>query len=97
MNSHDLTLIIVAVIAAVPTLLALGYKEHRDKARQEALHDEVRTNHGMRLGEHIENIEEKQDWITDLMLIHTAQDDARFQQLNLRLDAAGIPRAGDDR
>jgi hypothetical protein len=93
MNSHDLTLIVTALVAAIPPTAAVWLQARRNKRRVADLHDEVRTNHGKRLGEHIEDMEATLGNVVKLQLLHTAQDDARFGQLNDRLDRAGIPRA----
>lgn len=95
MTSHDLTLIFVAMIGSVPALLALGLKDRRDKRRNRELHDEVKTNHGKRLGQYVEDTAAGMGTLGLILLQHTQADEEKFEALNRRLDGAGFPRQVD--
>jgi hypothetical protein len=91
----DWTPIIVAAIGAAGLVLAgfvqvLGQRKTRKTV--EAVHDEVRTNHGKSASDYLEMVEEVKDKLTQveanqnafvrLLADHTTQDGRQFQEIH---------------
>lgn len=86
------TVVVAALIAAAPPTLAVAAKWRYDAtkgAKREKkiddVHDEVRTNHGKKNGEYIEQLVSGQAIQSALLVTHTRQDDERFAELKALL------------
>jgi hypothetical protein len=77
---------IFAVLAASVPAWIYTRKTHK---AVEAVHTEVKTNHGKAAFEYLEMVEEvsrKQDHLVDLIAGHTIQDDINFRLIERRLE-----------
>jgi hypothetical protein len=75
--------IAAAVIAALGVIISTWLANRKTRRGVTAVHDEVRTNHGKRAGEYLENV----DALLTLFAEHTAQDERNFNELRRGMDA----------
>lgn len=83
----DPSTIVAAAIAAAPPTFAIIMRSKGMGKKVDELHDEVRTNHGKRQGEYIEQLADGQAVQSALLLAHTRQDESRFSALERSLAA----------
>lgn len=81
----DPTYIIVSILGTVPPTIAASaalITARRSRNDVSAVHEEVRTNHGMRAGEYLESIAAAQTVQSNLLLAHTTQDEGQFKAIH---------------
>lgn len=69
----------VGAMVAIPGIIAVLRSNKRTRESSERVHDEVRTNHGMRAGEYIEMIGPLVDWAN----AHTEEDNELRKALGM--------------